>query len=77
MALPLLGIQVRLSEKAARTHLVTYSASFVDGTELGPVTDGEPCESEGLAPLEALRVNVERKPSKPASKGSVSPKRAR
>ncbi|MBV8071695.1 MAG: hypothetical protein JO270_17425 [Acidobacteriaceae bacterium] len=77
MALPLLGFQVRLSEKASRTHTVTYAASFVDGTEIGPVIDGKQCESEDSAPLEALKVAVEKKTSKYSAKSPASSKRAR
>jgi hypothetical protein len=56
MALPLLGLRVRLRGAAAETHDCALTASFVDGTQVGPVGDGAPCETEALAPLEAFRV---------------------
>jgi hypothetical protein len=61
MALPLLGLRVRLRGDAAETHDVTYSATFVDGTSVGPVVDGEPCEAESLAALESFVVDVRAK----------------
>ncbi|HEX3347357.1 MAG TPA: hypothetical protein VHS58_04555 [Acetobacteraceae bacterium] len=59
MALPLLGIRVRLRGKAAEAYTCSYAASFVDGTEIGPVGGGEPCESENLAAMEAFRVMIQ------------------
>jgi hypothetical protein len=59
MALPLLGVRLRLKGDAARTHVLRYAASFVDGTEIGPVEAGESCETEGLAALEAIQVLLE------------------
>jgi hypothetical protein len=59
MALPLLGIRLRLKGSAAKTHTLRYAASFVDGTEVGPVNQGEACESVSLAALEALQVLIE------------------
>ncbi len=61
MALPILGLRVRLRGKAAETHEAFCSASFCDGTEVGPVAAGEPCEAESLAPIEAFQVVVRRK----------------
>ena len=56
MALPLLGLRVRLRGKAAEAFTCTYSASFVDGTAVGPVEAGEPCEAASLAPMEAFQI---------------------
>ena len=67
MALPVLGLRLRLRGVAAETHEVQYSASFVDGTVIGPVAAGEPCESEGLAPMEAFQVIVRRRGAAGAS----------
>ena len=56
MALPLLGLKVRLKGEAAKTHECSYSATFVDGSSVGPVPAGETCEAESLAALEAFQV---------------------
>jgi hypothetical protein len=58
MALPILGLRLRLRGPAADTHEAFYSASFVDGTAVGPVAAGEPCEAESLAPIEAFQVVI-------------------
>ena len=58
MALPLLGLIVRLKGPAAETHELSYSASFVDGSAVGPVSAGEPCQAESLAALEAFQVEL-------------------
>ena len=58
MALPLLGFKVRLKGTAAKTLDCTYSATFVDGTQIGPVRGGEICEAESLAALEAFRIVI-------------------
>jgi hypothetical protein len=70
MALPLLGVRVRLKGSAAKTHMLHYAASFIDGTEVGPVPEGESCEAESLAALEALQVLLE--PRAGAAKPAVS-----
>jgi hypothetical protein len=68
MALPLLGLRVRLSGEAAEQYEVSVEASFVGGAQAGPVGNDETCEADTLAPLEALRVMVTprgaRKPKK-------------
>ena len=56
MSLPILGLRARLRGDAASTHTLSVSASFVDGTQIGPVSDGEPCEAPSLSPLEAFQV---------------------
>ncbi len=58
MALPVLGLKVRLRGDAEATHTVSYSASFIDGTKVGPVSDGEACESEALVGMESFTVQV-------------------
>ena len=63
MALPLLGLKIRLKGAAAKTHECSYSASFVDGTSVGPVSSGETCEAESLAALEAFQVVIHRRGS--------------
>jgi len=58
MSLPILGLRVRLKGAAAATHTVAVSATFVDGTAVGPVSDGEPCEAPSLSPLESFQVTL-------------------
>jgi len=61
MALPLLGFRVRLKGQAAQIFECLYSATFVDGSAVGPVAEGEPCEAESLAPLEAFQLVLRRR----------------
>jgi hypothetical protein len=86
MALPILGLRVRLRGQAAQTHEVAYAATFCDGTAVGPVAEGEPCEAESLAPIEAFQVLIRRRaaaaaepaaaaPAKPAAKKPAAPRR--
>ena len=56
MALPLLGLRVRLSGEAAEQYEISYAASFIGGASAGPVGNDETCEAETLAPLEALQI---------------------
>jgi hypothetical protein len=58
MALPILGLRVRLRGAALATHSVEVSARFTDGTAIGPVSAGEPSEAPNLAPLEAFQIVV-------------------
>jgi hypothetical protein len=58
MALPLLGLRIRLRGAAAEAFECSYSAAFVDGTVVGPVAAGEACESESLAPMEAMKIEI-------------------
>jgi len=71
MALPLLGLKVRLKGDAAKTYECGYSATFVDGSAVGPVPGGETCEAESLAALEAFQVMVGRRD------GAAAPRKAR
>lgn len=56
MALPLLGLRIRLGGEAAEQYEISYSASFVGGASAGPVGNDETCEADTLAPLEAIQV---------------------
>ncbi len=58
MALPILGLRVRLKGRAATTHTLRVSASFTDGSRVGPLADTETAEAESLAPLEAFRIEI-------------------
>jgi hypothetical protein len=67
MALPLLGLKVRLKGAAAKAFDCTYSATFVDGSSVGPVNAGEACEAESLAALEAFQIVLHPRDAKPAA----------
>lgn len=56
MSLPILGLRVRLRGAAAKAHGLSLSATFVDGSEVGPITDGGICETPSLAALEAFQL---------------------
>ncbi len=58
MALPLLGLRVRLTGAAAQQYEVSYEASFIGGSSAGPVGNDETCEGDTLAPLEAIQVKL-------------------
>jgi hypothetical protein len=58
MSLPILGLRVRLKGEAADRFDCALSATFVDGTKIGPLDNGEPAQAESLAPLEAFRVDI-------------------
>jgi hypothetical protein len=77
MALPILGLRLRLRGEAAEKFDASYSASFVDGTLIGPVAAGEPCEADSLAPIEAFKVQITpkgaAKPDLPKSAGKAKP----
>ena len=58
MALPLLGLNIRLKGEAEKQFTMHYSATFVDGSAVGPVEAGNPCESPGLAALESFLIEL-------------------
>jgi hypothetical protein len=66
MALPLLGLKLRLKGNVSKTHECSYSATFVDGSSTGPVAAGETCEAESLAALESFQLVIRRKGKEPA-----------
>lgn len=59
MALPLLGLKVRLKGAAAKAFECSYAATFVDGSEIGPVSGGEACAAGSLAALEAFQIIIQ------------------
>jgi len=73
MALPVLGLRLRLRGEMAATHEAFYSASFIDGTQIGPVAAGEACEAESLAPMEAFQVVVRRRDAASATVEPAGP----
>jgi hypothetical protein len=58
MALPLLGLNVRLKGAAAKEYTVRYSATFVDGSAVGPIDEGSACEAPGLAAMESFLIEL-------------------
>jgi hypothetical protein len=77
MALPLLGLKVRLKGAAAKAFECSYSATFVDGSAVGPVKGGEACEAESLAALEAFQIVIQPREGKAALKASARKPRAK
>jgi len=78
MSLPILGLRVRLRGEAAERYDCQVEASFVDGTRIGPLDNGEPCQAASLSPLEAFHVKLipHAEPAKPAAKSKATkPKR--
>jgi hypothetical protein len=67
MALPLLGLKVRVKGAAARNFECSYSATFVDGSAVGPVSGGDTCQAESLAALEAFQIMIHPRGGKIAS----------
>lgn len=76
MALPVLGLRLRLRGDAARDWECSYSASFTDGTQAGPVPAGAACESESLAPLESFQIHLVRRGQAAAPARPAAPARA-
>jgi hypothetical protein len=72
MALPLLGIKVRLKGAAAKAFESSYSATFVDGSAIGPVIGGEACQAESLAAMEALQIVIHPRVGKTVAKGPAA-----
>ncbi|OYY05405.1 MAG: hypothetical protein B7Y73_01750 [Acidocella sp. 35-58-6] len=70
MALPLLGLRVRLTGPAAEHFNLTCEASFVDGSAVGPVGSDETCESPNLAALESMVITLA---SKAVKQGKAKP----
>ncbi len=82
MSLPILGLRVRLRGEAAERYDCHVEASFVDGTKIGPLDNGEPCQAASLSPLEAFHIKLtpHAEPAappraKPAAKPKAKPKK--
>ena len=84
MALPLLGLNLRLKGAAAKQYTVRYSATFIDGSAVGPVEEGIACEAPGLAAMESVLIELVPKsersgaarPSGPRASAPKSPARS-
>lgn len=57
MALPLLGICIRLKGEAEKKYSLTLTASFIDGTKLA-TGSSEVLSSPSLAPLESFKLDL-------------------
>jgi hypothetical protein len=60
LALPILGVRLRLVGRGAEMFACEYAGSFLAAGQVGPVAAGQVCESGGQ-PMEALRVTILRK----------------
>jgi predicted Zn-dependent protease len=55
---PIYGVLITLDGEFAKTYDVDLEATFIDGSAVGPVSDGTQCVSSSAAQLESLRVIV-------------------
>jgi hypothetical protein len=76
MALPLLGFKLRLKGNAAKAFTCSYSATFIDGSAVGPVPAGESCEAESLAAMEAFHIELRPREGRQSSARTAKPKAA-
>ncbi len=74
MALPILGLCVRLKNGAEEKYDLSIRATFTDGTRIGPLANGETLEAESLAPLEAFQVEIVPHKAETAQEETSSPK---
>jgi hypothetical protein len=74
MALPLLGLNVRLKGVAAKEFTMRYSATFIDGSAVGPVEAGLACEAPGLAAMEAFQIELVPKTEHSGTPKSAAPR---
>ena len=63
MALPLLGFK---NSPEGRCEC-SYSATFIDGTEVGRSRGGETCEAKSLAPLESFQIQIRPRSGAPSA----------
>ena len=77
MALPILGLKMKLSDAAAFRYDLRYSASFLDGTKLDDLGSEDSCETPSLAPLESICITLSSKaagkkqPATPAARAAA------
>lgn len=71
MALPLLGFKVRLKGNAVKMFDCSYSATFVDGSAVGPIRDGKACIADSLASMESLQIVIHPRAAETAPKGTI------
>ncbi|GAN59438.1 hypothetical protein ACI01nite_20250 [Acetobacter cibinongensis] len=73
MALPILGLCVRLKGQAAKKFVCRLTATFTDGTKIGPLETDEPIEADSLAPLEAFLLEIVPRNASASKKGKAAP----
>jgi len=76
LALPILGLRVRLTASAAEKYDCTIWGNFVGVGEVGPIASGDACEADGK-PMDALRVAITPKGALPEQARAPSIQRAR
>jgi hypothetical protein len=76
MSLPILGLRMRLRGDAADRFDCVVQASFVDGTQIGPLDNGEPCQADSMAPLEAFKITLVPRDAAEAAPEPAAPKPA-
>lgn len=67
MSLPILGLRARLKGEKADQFDCVLTATFTDGTAVGPIDNGEPAQAESLAPLESFRIELIPRGASPAA----------
>ena len=72
LALPLLGLIVRLRGAAASAFECRYMARFTDGTE-AVAADGAPCTSASTAPVEAIQIALTHRAAAASKPGGKLP----
>lgn len=72
MALPILGLCVRLKGQAAKKFVCRLTATFTDGTKIGPLDTDAPIEADSLAPLEAFLLEIVPRGASGSKKGKAS-----
>ena len=73
MALPLLGLKVRLKGTAEKSFECRYSATFVDGSAVGPVDADEACGAQSLAALEAFQIDIQPRSKTAPTRATLKP----
>ena len=75
LRLPLRGLCIELRNAARRQFRCSYSASFMDGSTVGPTPEGLICHSPAWAPLARFRIEISLRMDSPPdqiSSGNVS-----
>ena len=79
MSLPILGLKVRLRGESSGRFRTVLSASFVDGSWVGPLRDDQVCEAPSMAALESFLLAfepVQARTKETPAPAKTAPKRA-